>query len=61
MAYKIQYFRNEKIYAEVFWDDDLPDTRDTAKAGIKRNGVDYAVIIDLDHDARALEKITGHA
>ena len=31
MAYKIQYYRHAQLYIEVFWDDDLPDTREVAK------------------------------
>ncbi|HWU54078.1 MAG TPA: hypothetical protein VN175_01170 [Rhizomicrobium sp.] len=57
MAYKIQYFRSDRLYAEVFWDDDLPDTRDAARNGIKRNRADYAIIIDLDQDSEVVEKI----
>ena len=37
MAYKIQYFRDGKHYLEVYWDAPLPQTRDTARRGIKRN------------------------
>ena len=57
MAYKIIYFRAARQYIEVYWDEPLPDTRETARKGIKRNRVDYATIHDLDRDAKLIETI----
>jgi len=61
MAYKIQYFRHAQLYLEVFWDDDLPDTRETAKKGLKRNRAEFATIIDLDQDAKIVDTVRHHA
>ena len=61
MAYKIQYYRQAHFYAEVFWDDDLLDTREVAQSGLKRNQADFAMIIDLDQDARIVETLRHHA
>ena len=61
MAFKIQYFRNGSWYAEVYWDEPLPDTRETAGKGLKRNQADYATILDLDHGARVIETIGNPA
>ena len=61
MAYKIQYYRHGRFYLDVFWDDDLPDTREVAESGLKRNQADFAMIIDLDMDARIVETIRYHA
>ena len=61
MAYKIQYYRQAHLWTEVFWDDDLPDTRDVALGGLKRNRAEFAMIIDLDQDARIVETIRYHA
>lgn len=61
MAYKIQYYRKGRFYVDVFWDDDLPDTRDVAEKGLKRNQADFAMIIDLDLDSRIVETIRYHA
>jgi len=61
MAYKIQYYRQGRFYVDVFWDDDLPDTREVAEMGLKRNRADFAMIIDLDQDARIVETIRHHA
>jgi hypothetical protein len=58
MAYKIVYFRAATPYAEVYWDDSLPDTRETARKGIRRNRVDYATIHDLDRDAKLIETVS---
>jgi len=60
MAYKIQYFRDGQWYAEVYWDEPLPETRDTARRGLKRNRAEYATILDLDHDAKLIETLTDH-
>jgi hypothetical protein len=60
MAFKIQYFRDGKWYTEVYWDQPLPDTRETARSGLKRNRAEYATILDLDHDARPVETVTHH-
>jgi len=38
----------------------LPDTRDTARRGLKRNRAQYATILDLDHDARPVETLSAH-
>jgi hypothetical protein len=48
MPYKIQYFREGTQYCEVYWDDSLPETRETAIKGLKRNMAEYAAILDLD-------------
>ena len=61
MAYKIQYYRDGSLYTEVFWDDDLPDTREAARNGLKRNRAEFANIIDLDLDAKIVETINLHA
>ena len=61
MAYKIQYFRDGKWYTDVYWDGSLPETRETARKGLKRNRAQYANILDLDRDARRVETVTGHA
>ena len=61
MAYKIQYYRDGCLYTEVFWDDDLPDTREAARNGLKRNRAEFATIIDLDLDAKIVETISLHA
>jgi hypothetical protein len=60
MAFKIQYFRDGKRYTEVYWDEPLPDTRDTARKGLKRNKAEYATILDLNRDAKLIETVTGH-
>ena len=57
MPYKIQYFRDGKHYAEVYWDAPLPQTRDTARRGLKRNRAEYATILDLDQDAKPIETL----
>ena len=60
MAYKIQYFRDGRHYAEVYWDEPLPQTRETARKGLNRRA-HYATILDLDHDARPVETVNaGH-
>ncbi|HEX4106204.1 MAG TPA: hypothetical protein VHX92_08225 [Rhizomicrobium sp.] len=61
MAYKIQYYRHAQFYVEVFWDDDLPDTREVAQKGLKRNRADFAMIVDLDKGARIVETVRPHA
>ena len=61
MAYKIQYYQKGHFYVEVFWDDDLPDTREVARNGLKRNHADFAMIIDLELDAKIVETIRHHA
>jgi len=61
MAYKIQYYRHAQLYIEVFWDDDLPDTREVAKNGLKRNRAEFATIIDLDQNAKIIETVRHHA
>jgi hypothetical protein len=61
MAYKIQYYRHAQLYVEVFWDDDLPDTREVAKNGLKRNRAEFATIIDLDQNAKIIETVRPHA
>jgi len=58
MAYKIQYFRDGKSYAEVYWDEPLPETRETARKGLKRNRAEFATILDLDQDARPVETLS---
>ena len=60
MAYKIQYFRDGQWYAEVYWDAPLPDTRETARRGLKRNRAQYATILDLEHGARPVETLSAH-
>ena len=60
MAYKIQYFQKGHFYVEVFWDDDLPDTREVAQCGLKRNQAEFATIIDLDLDSRIVETVRHH-
>jgi len=57
MAYKIIYFRAATPYSEVYWDEPLRETRETARKGIMRNRVDYATIHDLDRDAKLIETI----
>ena len=57
MAYKIQYFRDGRHYAEVYWDQSLPDTRETARKGLKRNQAQYATILDLDDGAKPVETL----
>ena len=57
MAYKIQYFRDGKHYADVYWDAPLPQTRDTARRGIRRNRNEYATILDLEHNAKPVETL----
>ena len=57
MAYKIIYFRASTPYSEVYWDESLPETRETARMGIRRNRADYATIHDLDRDAKLIETI----
>ena len=61
MAYKIQYFRDGKKYTDVYWDGSLPETRETARKGLKRNRAQYAHILDLERDARQVETVTVHA
>ncbi len=61
MAYKIQYYRRAQLYIEVFWDDDLPDTREAAKKGLRRNRAEFATIIDLDQNAKIVETVRPHA
>ena len=61
MAYKIQYYRRAQLYIEVFWDDDLPDTREAAQKGLKRNRAEFATIIDLDQNARIIDTVRLHA
>jgi hypothetical protein len=61
MAYKIQYFRHAQPYLEVFRDDDLVDTRETARKGLKRNRAEFATIIDLDQDAKIVDTVRHHA
>ena len=60
MAYKIQYFRSGKRYSEIYWDEPLPETRDTARKGLKRNRAEYATILDLDQDAKLIETLSAH-
>jgi hypothetical protein len=60
MAFKIQYFRDGKWYTEVYWDEPLPDTRDTARKGLKRNRAEYAAILDLNQNAKLIETVTPH-
>ena|GEM_PF-2748597 len=57
MSYKIRYFRDGKRYADVYWDGTLPETRETARRGIKRNRAEYATILDLDRDAKPIETL----
>ena len=59
MAYKIQYFRDGRHYAEVYWDETLLETRETARKGLKRNCAEYATILDLDHDAKPIERVSA--
>jgi hypothetical protein len=59
MAFKIQYFRDGKSYTEVYWDEPLPDTRETARKGLKRNKAEYAAILDLNRDAKVIETVTS--
>lgn len=59
MAFKIQYFRNRTWYAEVYWDEPLPETRETASKGLKRNQADFATILDLDRDAKVIETVSN--
>ena len=61
MAYKIKYYRQAKLYSEVFWDDDLPDTRETALRGLKRNRAEFATIVDLDQGSIIMETVRRHA
>ena len=61
MAYKIQYFRDGKSYTEVYWDETLPETRETARKGLKRNRAQYANILDLERGARQVETVTVQA
>ena len=61
MAYKIQYYRKGRFYVDVFWDNDLPDTREVAEMGLRRNQADFGMIIDLDLNARILETLRPHA
>ncbi len=61
MASKIQYYRKGRFYVDVFWDDDLPETREVAEKGLKRDQADFAMIIDLDLNARIVETIRPHA
>ena len=61
MAYKIQYYRHAQLYIEVFWDDDLPDTRDTAKKGLRRNRAEFATIIDTDSVLSVVERRLRHS
>jgi len=61
MAFKIQYFRDGKSYTEVYWDEPLPDTRETARKGLKRNKAEYAAILDLNRDAKVIETVTSRA
>ena len=58
MAYKIQYFRDGKRYTEVYWDGPLPETRETARKGLKRNRAQYANILDLERGARQVETVS---
>ena len=58
MAYKIQYFRQGRRYVEVYWDGTLPETRETAKTGLKRNKAEYAAILDLDHGGKVAETVS---
>lgn len=57
MAYKIQYFRDGKWYTEVYWDEPLPETRETARKGLKRNRAHYANILDLERNAQQVETV----
>jgi len=59
MAYKIQYFRDGKPYAEVYWDQPLPQTRETAKKGLKRNRAESATILDMDQGLKPVETLTA--
>ena len=59
MAYKIQYFRDGQHYAEVYWDEPLPETRETARKGLKRNRAQFATILDLDQDAKPIETLAA--
>jgi hypothetical protein len=59
MAYKIQYFRDGQRYSEVYWDEPLPETRETARKGLKRNRAEYATILDLEHDAKPVERVSA--
>ena len=61
MAYKIQYFRSGKWYSETYWDEPLPQTRETARKGLKRNRAEYATILDLDRDAKLIETLSARA
>jgi len=61
MPYKIQYYRHAQVYIEVFWDDDLPDTREVARKGLERNRAEFATIIDLDQGAKIVETVRPHA
>ena len=57
MAYKIQYFRQGVQYCEVYWDEPLAETRDTAIKGLKRYMAEYAAILDLDQDGKLAETV----
>ena len=57
MAYKIQYYRDGKPYAEVYWGQPLPETRETAKKGLKRNRAQSATILDMDQGLKAVETL----
>ena len=59
MAYKIQYFRDGRHYSEVYWDEPLHETRETARKALKRNRAEYATILDLEHDARPVERVSS--
>ena len=39
----------------------IPDTREIAEKGLRRNQADFAMIIDLDLSARIVETIGPHA
>ena len=47
-----------KSYAEVYWDEPLPETRETARKGLKRNRAEYATILDLDQGAKLVETLS---
>jgi hypothetical protein len=57
MSYKIQYYRDGERYIEVYWDAPLPQTRETARRGLKRNRAEYATILDLEHGAKPVETL----
>ena len=56
----LQYPIFPRGYSETYWDEPLPETRETARKGIKRNRAEYATILDLDQDAKLIETLSAH-